>query len=285
MKNLEYKKGEQVSADEILEMYVADKENLGESHRQLSRNSLSRIINDIWEKDGVRVAKLRHGVKRLRCYLNLKKTSNEVQSRNQQVDRQQPLTMSIQAVAEEISLPNNWHQIINGERSFSVLRLEQWLFNGCRMINEIKVTYDRDLTDLYGDSTIELISQGTRVMVHETELWDELQKSENIKEKVQLLMALIDSQEIGICCGYHIPPQQDYLAVFLPHTVAEINNEIKCAFSKDCKILSVPGQSCSSCSFLKKRECKKLKTVKPHLHEQVFLGKFSLTSFLVRVYG
>ena len=260
--NFERQEDQHVSLAEMLAMYSSDhngsnKENEGEDPRPLiSRPALGRIVLDVWGKEGVRSARLgKRGTKQMRCYINLKRKSR---ADGVASDQERDIVMQM----EDVTVPANWWKVCNSTTSFSFFRSEKWILNGQRMITEIRINAEDHGSP---NPRIEIVSQGFSLDIFENGLCKEL-KGLQLTEQVNLLMAFLDSPETGICCGFQLPVGQENLSVLSPHKVVDLSVSIdqpleiqKNVFSQKCKLFAPPGQCCSACTVLKKRENEKKK--------------------------
>lgn len=253
-KNYEYRENAFTTKNEIIESYRSDKENVLPS--SISKNSLGRIISDLWGRQGARCTRVRKGNDRVQGYIHIAKISATTYENVIQNNHCQDEPSALRQLSTLV-LPN-WVMTRNSDISLSFVRHEIKAFNGQRVSTEICIKLNSE-SNLH----ITVTSQGFEVPIESMGLGLQLENISDIASKVTLLASFIDS--LSLCHGIDVENDcaesttglQDRFITSVTYINDNTRPAEKRMYSLKCQSFAPTNQCCSACSSLKRNEAKK----------------------------
>ena len=150
-----------------------------------------------------------------------------------------------------------WQIRPNEDESLSLIRMEDWLLDGQRVVTEIQRRHEKNTNNVFLYS---IHSHGCKVDAEQLTGMKLGQFTNSAKEEIQLLASFMSTSQL--CKGVKVNDSDAYygsnrVAVYTSLSDPDAH-ELR-AFSSNCRIICPPGSRCSECSRVRKYEVEKRK--------------------------
>ena len=243
----------------------------------LTNVCLGRIVKEMF---GGRVSMTRRGSRnnKKRAYLNLARKSKETAANVR--------FTQLEDAMKTVHLPLGWYRAEKSPKEALFFRLEDWEFNGIKVILELTL---KQVTPA-GDIVIVLKSHGCQLDAKEVlNIRGETVPLMSLKQQVELLLDLFDKS--STCRG--IPLEGKHLMAMVPHVTGtyrflreESDESLECrAFSQSCKIIvNSDNKPCTSCAYITKINNARIKRKQTQTSVHPFCNKRYLNKDEVIIY-